>query len=109
MNKHNERPESAEEKFKPAGSTTLDSKKRITIGKKILEEEPLKSMEIDGFEVFIGNEGDILLKPLVNIPSRELWIHQNPEILNSVQEGIRDIKEGRVTKVKNLDKFFKGL
>ena len=109
MNKHNEQSKSAEEKFKPAGSTTLDSKKRITIGKKILEEEPLKSMEIDGFEVFIGDEGDILLKPLVNIPSRELWIHQNPEILKSVQKGIRDIKEGRVTRIKDLDKFFKNL
>jgi len=109
MGKHKKQNEISEERFKPAGNTILDSKKRITIGKKILEEEPLKSMEIDGFEVFIGEEGDILLKPMANIPSRELWVHQNPEVLKSIQKGIRDIKEGRVTKVKKLDKFFKEL
>ena len=43
------------------------------------------------------------------IPSRELWMHQNPKILKSIREGIRDIKEGRSTKIKDLDKFLKEL
>lgn len=105
MNKRKEEHLINGEKFKPAGCTALDSKKRITIGKKILQEEPLKSMDIDGFEVFIGEEGDILLKPMANIPSRELWIYQNPDVLKSIQRGMKDIKEGRVTRVKDIDKF----
>lgn len=109
MNTHKEERQINDEKFKPAGCTTLDSKKRITIGKRILEEEPLRSMEIDGFEVFIGEEGDILLKPMANIPSRELWIYQNPDVLKSIQRGMKDIKEGRVTKVKDIDKFLEEL
>jgi len=66
-------------------------------------------MEIDAFKIFLGNEGDILLRPMTNIPSKELWIHQNPNALESIQRGMRDIKKGRVTKIKNLSKFFKKL
>ena len=43
------------------------------------------------------------------IPHRELWIHKNPKILKSIREGMQDIKEGRTTRVKNLDRFLKGL
>ena len=43
------------------------------------------------------------------IPSRELWIHKNPKILKSIREGIQDVEKGRTTKVKNIDRFLKGL
>ena len=43
------------------------------------------------------------------IPRKELWMHNNPKILKSIQEGIQDIKEGRTTRVKDLDKFFEEL
>ena len=101
--------EIAEEKFKSAGCSTLDSKKRITIGSKILKEEPLNHMEVNAFEIFIGDEGDILLKPMANIPSRELWIYQNPEVIKSIQKGLQDVREGRVAEVKDVKKFLKDL
>lgn len=66
-------------------------------------------MKIDAFEILVVSEGDILLRPMANIPSKELWVRQNPEALESIQRGIQNVKEGRVTKVKNLDKFFKEL
>ncbi|MBU4343424.1 MAG: hypothetical protein KKG21_05390 [Candidatus Omnitrophica bacterium] len=74
-----------------------------------MKEIPLNHMEVDAFKIFLGDEGDILLRPMTNIPSKELWVHHDPEVLKSIQRGMRDIKEGRVTKVKNLDKFFKEL
>ena len=43
------------------------------------------------------------------IPRKELWIHKSPKILKSIQKGIQDIKEGRSTRVKDLDKFLKEL
>jgi len=97
------------EKFKSAGVSSLDSKHRITLGHKIMQEIPLSKLEIDAFETMVGENGDILLRPMANIPSRELWIYRNPKILKSIQRGMQDIKEGRVTKVKDLDKFFKEL
>ncbi len=109
MNKHSETAKIANEKFKPIGFSSLDSKNRITLRDKLMKETPLNYMEIDAFEIFLGDEGDILLRPMVNIPSKELWVHQNPAILGSIQRGTQDIKEGRVTKVKNLDRFLKEL
>ncbi len=100
------------EEFEGVGTTKLDTKKRVTLGAifKILRRvKALKDVPIETFETFIGNEGDILLRPRVSIPARELWVHQNPAVMKSIQRGMRDIKEGRVTKVKNLDKFFKEL
>jgi hypothetical protein len=99
----------AKEKFRLVGIGSLDSKKRITLKDKVIKEPPLNDMEIDAFEILVGSEGDILLRPMANIPSKELWVHKNPKVIKSIQRGIQDIKEGRVTRVKNLDKFFKKL
>ena len=96
-------------KFKLIGKSTLDSRNRITLGGKILNKEPLSTMEVDSFETFVNNEGDILLCPLANIPSRELWVHKNPEVMKRLQKGFQAAKEGKVTRVKDLDKFFKEL
>ena len=41
------------------------------------------------------------------IPSRELWIHENPKILKSIRQGIEDVEKGRTARVKDLDKFLK--
>jgi len=109
MNTHKETAQIANEKFRSVGTSSLDSKNRITLRDKLMKEIPLNHMEIDAFKVFLSDEGDILLRPMANIPSKELWVHQDPEVLKSIQRGMRDIKEGRVTKVKNLDKFFKEL
>jgi len=91
------------------GTARLDTKNRVTLGKVFKKFKILTNTSINDFETFIGDNGDILLRPRTAIPTRELWVHQNPEILKSIQKGIRDTKEGRVTKVKNIDKFFEGL
>ena len=109
MAKHKEDEQLVTEKFKSVGIGALDAKKRITLKDKVIKEPPLDHMEIDAFEILVGNEGDILLRPVANIPSKELWVHQNPEVLKSIQRGMCDVKEGRVTKVKDLNKFFKQL
>jgi len=109
MAKYKENEQLIKEKFKLIGVGSLDSKKRITLKNKVIKEPPLNNMEIDAFEILVGSEGDILLRPMTNILSKELWVHQNPEALESIQRGIQNVKEGRVTKVKNLDKFFKEL
>ncbi len=109
MAKYKENEQLIKERFKLIGVGSLDSKKRITLRDKVIKEPPLNNMEIDAFEILVGSEGDILLRPMANIPSKELWVHQNPEALESIQRGIQNVKEGQVTKVKNLDKFFKEL
>lgn len=109
MVNYREGEELVKEKFKSVGVGSLDSKKRITLKDKVMKEPPLDHMKIDAFEILVGSEGDILLRPMANIPSKELWVHQSPEAIESIQRGIQDVKEGRVTEVKDLDKFFEEL
>ena len=97
------------ENFKEIGIARLDTKNRVTLGTILKKFKILIGIPINDFETFVGDKGDILLRPRTAIPSRELWVHQNPEILKSIQEGIQNVKEGRVTKVKELDKFFEEL
>jgi hypothetical protein len=97
------------ENFKLIGVVKLDSKNRITLGTLIKKFKKLTKNTINDFETFIGDNGDILLKPRTAIPTIELWIHQNPEILYNIKEGMEDIKEGHTTRIKNLDDFFEKL
>ncbi len=98
-----------DENFERVGTTKLDTKKRVTLGAIFRMVKLFNKTPIETFETFIGSEGDILLKPRVSIPARELWVHENPDVLKCIQQGIEDIKQGRVTKVKKLDKFLKQL
>lgn len=92
------------EEFKAVGVKSLDSKNRLNIGEKIL-----RHLRVDAFKVFIGEEGDILLRPVVNIPSREAWIYQNPDVLKRIQNGLKDAQEGKIKQVKNVQKFLNNL
>lgn len=97
------------ENFKQMGIARLDTKKRVTLGILLKKFKILTNVTINDFETFIGDNGDILLRPRTAIPTRELWIHRNPKILKNIQEGIQDLKEGCVTRVKDLDNFFEEL
>ena len=97
------------EDFKRMGIARLDTKNRVTLGVLLKKFKALVHIPINDFETFVGDNGDILLRPRTAIPTRELWVHQNPEIKQNIQKGMQDIKEGRVTRVKDLDKFFEEL
>ena len=107
MKTYNVDEEIAKEKFTSMGYTILDAKNRVTLGNKIMGKTPLGRMEVDAFGILIGSEGDILLRPMVNIPSRELWIYQNPKALKSIQKGLQDAREGKITEIKDVKEFLK--
>lgn len=109
MDAHGETAKITNEKFKSIGTSSLDSKNRITIRDKVMKEPPLDHMEVNAFKIFLGDEGDILLRPMASVPSKELWIYQNPDVLKRIQRGLQDAKDGKVTKVKNVKKFLKNL
>jgi hypothetical protein len=60
----------------------IDSKNRVTIGKLLLYEY-VRSVQASVLE-----NGDILLKPMVEIPASEKWLYQNKEALESVKRGL---------------------
>jgi len=89
--------------FKP-----LDSKNRITLSGKILK-SLVKKMKFDAFQVFLGKNGDILLRPTISIPSSEAWLYKNKKALKSVEKGLEEAREGKGTVVKDLDSFLEKL
>lgn len=64
-----------------------DSKGRITLG--------ALAKGVDSFIMSQDKNGDIVLKPMVSIPARELWLYQNKKALKSVLQGIKEIGEGK--------------
>lgn len=96
------------EKFIAVDTRPLDSKHRITLGGR-LQKLMMSRMKIDSYQVFVGKEGDILLRPAVSIPSNEAWVYRNPEVIARIRKGLREAGEGKVEKVDNLENFLDSL
>jgi hypothetical protein len=73
----------------------IDSKNRVTIGKLLLY-ECVRSVQASVLE-----NGDILLKPMAEIPASEKWLYENKEALESVKRGLAE------TESKDLGSFAK--
>ncbi len=65
---------------------TLDVRKRVSLAKL------LPDYEVCSFKAYTEH-GKIILEPMAEIPAHELWLHQNPETLKTVQEGLK--KKGK--------------
>ena len=92
--------------FQAVGIRTLDTKRRIGLGEKIMK---FISKRPEAYKVFIDKEGDILLRPVVTIPASEAWVFQNPIVLDQIRRGLSEAKEGETQKVKDLGSFLKSL
>lgn len=97
-----------QETFMPVDTRPLDSKHRITLGGK-LQKFLMSKMKIDSYQVFIGKEGDILLRPAVSVPSNEAWLYRNSEAITKVRQGLKEAAEGKAEKVDDLESFLNGL
>ncbi len=94
--------------FTAVGVKSPDAKYRISIGGRIAKFNG-KNVKVDAYQVFVNDDGDILLRPTVNIPAREAWIYEDSSVLDTVRKGLREAKEGKVTKVENIEKFIEKL
>ena len=97
-------PISIHEDFIPYHTKALDSKNRITLGGKLAKTLG-KRMKIEGYQIFLGKNGDILLRPTVSIPSNEAWIYQNHDVTAKIRKGLEEAREGKTEKANNLDSF----
>lgn len=96
------------EKFMAIDTRPLDSKNRITLGGR-LRKLMMSRMKADSYQVFVGKEGDILLRPAVSIPSNEAWIYRNPEVIAKIRKGLQEVGEGKIEKVDNMENFLDSL
>ncbi|MFH1360190.1 MAG: hypothetical protein ABIJ41_04035 [Candidatus Omnitrophota bacterium] len=96
------------EEFIPYHTKPLDSKHRITLGGKLIKSIG-KRMNVESYQIFIGRNGDILLRPAVSIPSSEAWVYRNPEVVEKVRKGLEEAREGKTERVDDLDSFLDNL
>lgn len=69
-----------------------DAKKRVVLPKALVEEGIT-------YHIYTNKFGQIVLDPQVTIPASELWLFKNPSALASVQRGLSDAAQGKVSKV----------
>lgn len=92
------------QEFIPFDTRFIDSKNRITISEKILRKISGQN-RVNQFQILVGQDGDILLRPLTAIPSREAWIYEKPELIKQIRQGLQEAKEGKTETLKNLEKI----
>ncbi|MFH1867893.1 MAG: hypothetical protein ABH843_02875 [Candidatus Omnitrophota bacterium] len=97
------------EKFLPIETKSIDFKNRINLGTKIIKLISRIFNRADAYQVFIGKEGDILLRPVVSIPSREAWVYKNPKVIKQIRQGLDEAAKGELEKIDNIDEFLKDL
>lgn len=79
------------DKFQEIGTRTIDDRNRLTLGgllrnfKRVL--------------IYKNDLGEVLVRPVVEIPASDLWIFQNKEAFKSVQKGLKDASEGKISKL----------
>ena len=84
------------DEFQEIDTRTIDNRNRLTIGELALGFKRVR--------IYKNQLGEILIKPVVEIPASELWLFQNKEAFENVQKGLKDISEGKISKL-DLDKL----
>ena len=77
--------------FRAIGTRTIDERKRLTIGELLGDFKRVRLYEND--------RGEILLQPVVEIPAAELWLFQNRKAFESVQKGLVEASQGKISKL----------
>ena len=98
-----------DENFTPVDNRPLDSRHRVTLSDRVFKTLTQKTKKIDSFEILIGQNGHVLLRPNVSIPANEAWIYEDPKALATLRKAMHQVVEGKVTKVKDQQKFFDSL
>ena len=106
--KKNEDVVEIHEKFMSVDTRPLDSKHRITLGGR-LQKVISSRMKVDSYQILIGQDGDILLRPAVSIPSTEAWVYRNPKVIGKIRKGLEEAAQGMTEKVDDLEGFLKKL
>jgi len=75
-----------------AESVKPDAKKRVVLPQALIGEGIT-------YHIYMNSFGQIVLDPQVTIPASEVWLFNNPDALASVQRGLSDAAQGKVSKV----------
>lgn len=84
-----------EDEFEEIATRTIDDRNRLTLG-----ELPKGSKRV---RIYKNERGEVLLRPLIEIPASEAWLFRNEEAFESVKKGLKDASEGKISKLNLKD------
>lgn len=84
--------------FEAFGEVQADAKGRVTLGKAQVEKG-------DRFFVKRAPDGRILLEPAAAIPARELDLWDDPELLETVKEGLVQYAAGETVDLGDFTQY----
>lgn len=79
------------DEFQEIGTRSINGRKRLTIGE--------LAQGFNRVRLYKNKMGEILLKPVIEIPASELWLFQNKKAFVNVQKGLKDLSEGKISKL----------
>ena len=90
--------------FKYIDSRTIDAKARVSLGQELTQR--LKAVgPVESFNVFMDDNGHVLLVPMQHIPVSEMWTWTGKDVRESFDRAKADVAKGRTVEVTDVDKF----
>jgi len=81
-----------DDNFEEVDEVKVDSKSRITLGKKRIGQKAVI------YKVYSNSIGQIILDPQVTIPAYEEWLFKNKKAAKMVKAGLEDARKGHLVK-----------
>ena len=79
------------ESFTEVATKTIDDRNRLSI----TEVANTVFKGITRYKIFQGSNGDVLLRPVYEIPAQELWLYGNEIARKMVERGIEEAAQGK--------------
>jgi len=77
-----------------------DAKKRVTLAKAMADlDDDVR------FDVYLNENGQILLDPQISIPASEAWLYRNPKAIEAVRRGLQEAGEGKSVYVGSFAQY----
>jgi hypothetical protein len=74
-----------------------DSKGRVALG--------AYAKGVSSYRIHQEKDGRLILEPYAEVPAREAWLYKNKKALESVKQGLRDAKAGKVHDLGDFTKY----
>ncbi len=83
------------DEFREVDTRTIDDRNRLTLGELVKGSKRVR--------LYRNSAGELLLRPVVEIPASEAWLFRNEEAMENVKAGLKDASEGKVSKLNLKD------
>ena len=88
-----------EDDFDEIESRSVDKRNRLVLPM------GLGGVEIKRVKVYMNSQGEVLIRPVVEVPAAEMWLYRNKKAVASVRRGLDEAAKGEAKEfdIESLD------